>query len=70
VSGVEGGNLGVLGTGGRAAYERFETTPIEWLHRDDGRYMVVMRTRAWKGGRRYTVSENLLIAADGTPLYR
>jgi hypothetical protein len=70
VSGVEGGNFGVLGASGRVGYERFETTPVEWLHRDDGRFQVVMRTRAWKAGRRYTVSENLLIDPDGTPLYR
>ena len=70
VSGVEGGNFGVLGISGRAGYERFETTPTEWLPRDDGRFQVVMRTRAWKGGRRYTVSEKLLVAADGKPLYR
>jgi hypothetical protein len=70
VSGVEGGNFGVLGISGRAGYERFETTPIEWLPRDDGRFQVVMRTRAWKAGRRYTVSEKLLVSADGTPLYR
>lgn len=70
VSGVEGGNFGVLGISGRNGYDRFETTPVEWLHRDDGRFQVVMRTRAWKAGRRYTVSEKLLIAANGTPLYR
>jgi hypothetical protein len=69
VSDVESGNFGVLGFG-RADYQRFETTPVEWLHRDDGRFWVVMRTRAWKAGRRYTVSERLLIDRDGTPLYR
>jgi hypothetical protein len=69
-SGVEGGNFGKLGIAGRAAYDRFETTPVEWLHRDDGMFQVVMRTRAWKSGKRYTVSEPLVIAADGTPLYR
>ncbi|MFO1511451.1 MAG: hypothetical protein U1F83_00815 [Verrucomicrobiota bacterium] len=70
VSGVEGGNFGVLGISGRGGYDRFETTPLEWLHRDDGRFQVVMQTRAWKAGKRYTVSENLLIAKNGTPLYR
>src|ERR1044072_2098900 len=69
VSDVEGGNFGALGSE-RAKYERFETTPVAWLHRDDGRFWVVMRTRAWKAARRYTVSERLLIDRDGTPLYR
>ena len=68
-SGVEGGNFGRLGAG-RAAYDRFETTPVEWLHRGDGMLQVVMRTRAWKSGRRYTVTEAPIVTADGTPLYR
>lgn len=69
-SGVEGGNLGKLGTGGRSVYERIETTPIRWLPRDDGLYQVVVRTRVWKSGKRFTVSEPLVIRADGTVLYR
>jgi hypothetical protein len=69
-SGVEGGNLGVLGSRGRKDYDRFETTPVEWLYRDDGRFQVVMRTRVWRAGRRYTVSEPLLISRSGTVLWR
>ena len=69
-SGVEGGNLGVLGSRGRKDYERFETTPVKWLHRDDGRFQVVMRTRAWRAGKHYTVSENLLVSQGGTVLWR
>jgi len=70
VSGVEAASLGVLGISKKADYDRVETTPIEWLPRDDGRFQVVMRTRAWKAGQRYTVSERLLITSGGTPLYR
>lgn len=70
VSGVEGGNFGKLGIGGRKGYERFETTPVRWMHRDDGLYYVEIRTRAWKSGRRYTVSEPMLISTNGTPLWR
>ena len=68
-SGVEGGNFGKLGRG-REDYDRFETTPVEWLYRDDGRFQVVMRTRAWRAGQRYTVSEPLLISRSGTVLWR
>lgn len=68
-SGVEDGNFGVLGRP-RTDYERFETTPIQWLHRDDGKFQVVMRTRAWRGGQRYTVSEPLLIRPDGLVMRR
>jgi len=68
--GVEGGNLGKLGIASRAGYDRFETTPTEWLHREDGRFQVVMRTRAWKDGKRYTASEPLLIGRNGTVLWR
>jgi len=68
-SGVEGGNFGKLGRD-RADYERFETTPVEWRHRNDGLFQVVMRTRAWRAGRRFTVSEPLIIKPDGTVLWR
>ena len=68
-SGVAGGNFGKLGRP-RTDYERFETTPAEWLHREDGWFQVRMRTRAWRDGQRYTVSEPLLIKPDGTVLYR
>ena len=69
VSGVEGGNFGKLGRN-RADDERFETTPVEWRPRTDGLFQVVMRTRAWRAGRRYTVSEALVIKPDGTVLWR
>jgi hypothetical protein len=69
-SGVEGGNLGVLGSRGRKDYDRFETTPVEWLYRDDGRFQVAMRTRAWRAGLHYTVSEPLLISRSGIVLWR
>ena len=68
-SGVESGNFGFFGRP-RSDYERFETEPIEWRQRDDGRFQVVMRTRAWRMGQRYTVAEPLLIDPDGTVLYR
>jgi hypothetical protein len=68
--GVEGGNLGKLGIARHAGYDRFETTPTGWLHREDGRFQVVMRTRAWKDGKRYTASEPLLIGRNGTVLWR
>ena len=68
-SGVEAGNFGKLGRE-RTDYERFETTPVEWLHRTDGKFQVIMRTRAWRNGQRYTVSEPLLIGSDGVVMYR
>lgn len=70
VSRVEAGNLGKLGLAGRAGYDRVETTPTRWVYREDGRFQVIMRTRAWRAGKRYTVSEPLLINADGTILWR
>lgn len=69
-SGVEGGNFGKLGISGRSGYERFETQPVEWLRREDEWFQVVMRTRAWKAGQRFTVSEALVIKPDGTVLWR
>ena len=69
VSGVESGNFGKLGRS-RREYTRFETTPIKWLPRDDGYLQIVVRTRAWTGRQRYTVSEPLVIRADGSPVFR
>jgi hypothetical protein len=69
-TGVEGGNLGKLGSRRRKDYDRVETTPVQWLDRDDDRFQVVMRTRAWLAGRRYTVAEKLLISRGGTVLWR
>ncbi len=68
-SGVEGGNFGKLGRP-RTDYSRFETTPVKWLSREDGMFQVRMRTRAWRTGQRYTVSEDLIIKSNGTVLYR
>jgi hypothetical protein len=67
---VEVGNFGKLGLLPRTDYERFETIPVEWLHRDDGLFQVRIRTRAWRAGQRYTVYEPLIIQPDGTVLYR
>jgi hypothetical protein len=69
VSAVERGNLGKLGSA-RAGYDKVETEPVRWLGRRDGLFQVVLRTRAWKAGRRFTVSEPLLIRPDGTVLWR
>jgi len=68
-SGVESGNFGKLGRP-RTDYERYETEAIEWRQRDDDLLQVVMRTRAWRLGQRYTVAEPLIIELDGTVLYR
>ncbi len=71
VSGMEGCNFGYLGTR-REDYDRFETTPIEWLRREDGLFQVRMRTRAWKGRQRYTASGGgtCVIKRDGTTLWQ
>ena len=69
VSAVEDGNFGKLGFP-RSRYDRFETQPVEWLARADGWFQVVIRTRAWQSGQRYTASEPLIIRPDGTPVWR
>ena len=70
VSGLEGANFGFLGTTPRSGYDRFETTPLKWLRRDDGLFQIQMRTRAWKSGQRYTAAGTLLIKPDGTCLWQ
>ena len=71
VSGIEGANLGVIGIAKYAAYDRVETTPIKWLPRDDGLFQILVRTRAWKSGQRYTVSgAPAVIKADGATTWQ
>lgn len=69
LSAVENSNFGKLGRR-RTEYERFETTPIMWIPRLDGLLQIEIQTRAWHGGRRYTVSEPVLLRRDGTVLWR
>lgn len=69
VSPVEEGNFGKLGFP-RSRYDRFETQPVEWIARKDGLFQVVIRTRAWQSGCRYTTAEALIVRPDGTPLWR
>ena len=66
VSSMEGANIGYLGP--FRHYDRVETTPLKWLHRDDGLFQIQMRTRAWNSGRRFTASGTLVIKPDGTRL--
>lgn len=68
ISQVEGANIGFIGP--HAKYERIETEPIQWLPREDGWFQIVVRTRAWRSGKRYTAAEPLIIRPDGTPLWR
>jgi hypothetical protein len=68
-SNVELANFGYFGRP-RGEYERFETLPTRWLPRTDGLLQVLIRTRAWRDGQRYTVSEPLIIKPDGTVLFR
>jgi len=71
VSGMESCNFGFFGTR-REDYDRFETTPVEWLRRDDGWFHVRMRTRAWKGKQRYTAhgGGTCVIKPDGTTIWQ
>lgn len=69
LSGAESGNFSKLGRR-QAEYDRFETKPIAWLPRQDGLLQVRIQTQAWRAGRRYTVSEPLIIRRDGTVLWR
>jgi len=69
VSNVEYGNFGKFGYP-RSYYDRYETTPVEWLKRDDSHFQIVFRTRAWKDGQRYTVKEPLIVKKNGEPIWR
>jgi hypothetical protein len=68
VSDIEGKNIGVIGPDRH--YDRRETTPVKWWHRDDGLFEIQMRTQAWSSGRRYTMSGRVVIKPDGTCLWQ
>lgn len=69
LSAVENRNFGKLGRSA-AAYDSFETKPIEWLPRQDGLLQIRIQTQAWRSGKRYTVTEPLIFRPDGTVMWR
>jgi hypothetical protein len=68
VSDMEGKNIGVLGPDRH--YDRRETTPVKWWHREDGLFELQMRTRAWSSGLRYTMNGRVFIKPEGTCLWQ
>jgi hypothetical protein len=75
ISDIEGRNIG--GIGPHREYVRRESAPVEWLawSPEPGtpatRLDLHVRTRVWDAsGRRYTGTDALRFAADGTPLWR
>jgi hypothetical protein len=69
LSSVERGNFGELGRK-PDEYDRYETKPIALVSREDDLLQVSVKTRAWRGGKRYTVVEHVLLRADGVVLWR
>lgn len=70
LSQVEGRNLGSLGLRSAADYDRIETTAVEWLPRENGLLQVVVRTRAWHSGQRFTVLKPVVFRTDGVVLWQ
>lgn len=68
VSRMENANIGFIGPD--RLYDRVETAPLKWLHRNDGLFQIQMRTRAWSSGQRYTGSGTLVIKPDGTCIWQ
>lgn len=62
--------MGKLGLNVRETYDSFALGPVKWIERSDGLYMLEIKTHAWKDGQRYTVSEPVVISAEGKPLWR
>ena len=70
ISHVEGMNLGKVGRQRLKDYDRVESTPIEWVTRDDDKFQINIQTRAWKNGNRMTVSEPLVFDSLGQVYWR
>ena len=50
----------------RDEIERFETEPLSWHLNDDGHLHVLIQTKGWREGQRYTARGYFLVAPDGT----
>ena len=61
VSQVENANIGKLGILRKSAYEKVLTTPVEWLDSGNENLIVSFKTEAWLSGKKYTVTEPVLI---------
>lgn len=61
VSQVENSNIGKLGILKKSAYEKVLTTPVEWLNSENETLMFSFKTEAWLSGKKYTVTEPVLI---------
>lgn len=61
VSQVESLNLRKLGSASRDKYERVITIPVKWSKSSDSELIVLFKTQAWVKGKRYTVTEPVLI---------
>lgn len=49
----------------RDEFDRFVTEPINWVEGRYERLSLTIRTRAWRGERRYTATESFFVHADG-----
>ncbi len=54
-------NLGKLALSSKDKYEKVITFPVEWLKSNDGELMVLFKTQVWMAGKRYTVTEPVLV---------
>jgi hypothetical protein len=70
VSDVELGNIGKLGMAKRDGYSRIETKPVKWLIGFNDLFRIELNTKAWKDGKRYSVSEPLIIMPSGDVIWR
>lgn len=66
---VEAKNLSMLGLA-PGEFDEARTAPVRWLERGDGRLQILVRTSAWRSGRRFAVTEPLLLEPDGTVRWR
>ncbi len=61
VSHVTYSNLGKLGIATADEYQKIVTKPISWLKNTTDIQMVEFKTHAWLNGKRYTVTEPVLV---------
>ncbi|MGJ8559699.1 MAG: hypothetical protein ACSHX3_05645 [Litorimonas sp.] len=67
ISGVIAGNIGKIGSA--ALIDRIAHSVLSVERQSDERVIVTIRTNLWREGRRFTVSEPLIVER-GVPQYR
>ena len=70
VSPIVTGLFAKLGTTDRSDFEKYVVEPVGWLSQTDSKVIAEFRLRAWRDGRRYSVTGPVAVNSDGTVIWQ